>query len=85
MTIDDYVEQDFPIECKGRSPSGNEVLREAIEVKVKIYKRPGSSIISSEVQCPYNTGAHGEECRASNLHDAGCPYAFDLPYDLEKK
>lgn len=92
MSVDKYVEQNFPVECKGRDDEGNEVLDKPVAVNVKVYKSPGSSRISSLVECPYNTGGHGQRCKAS--HPPGvdkvgqgviCPYSFDIPYALEKK
>jgi len=91
MTINNYVEQAFPVQCKGRDNKGNEVLEEAIEVTITVYKGSGSNTLSSSVNCPYNTGGHGQRCNASNPEinkvrkGVVCPYAFDLPYALEKK
>lgn len=89
--INNYIKQIFPIQCKGRDFSGNEVLTEPVEVEVKVYKSPGSSTISSEVKCPYNTGGHGQRCNIFYLtgvdktkKDIFCPYAFDVPYTFEK-
>jgi hypothetical protein len=84
MTINKYVEQKFPIECKGRDSKGNRVLEKPTKADVFIHKRSGSNIISSIVECPYISGGHGEKCRASN-DNAYCPYAFDIPYALEIK
>ncbi len=87
------LSQDFPILCKGRDENGNEVLNEAQRVFVRVYQNDSvRTMISSEVDCPYNTGGHGQRCKAS--HPKGvdkvgdgvnCPYAFDIPYALEKK
>ncbi len=94
MPIDKYVQQVFPIECMGRDINGNEVLAEPVEVKVRIYKFLGNNTISSEVECPYNTGGHRQRCKASHPkidkillvgEGVGCPYSFDIPYALEKK
>ena len=88
LTVDDFVEQKFPIECSGRDSTGSFVLKEPVNVTVEIYKIPGSDIISSNVDCPYNTGGHGERCKASHpdVDKVGegirCPYSFDLPYAL---
>jgi hypothetical protein len=75
----------------GRDGNGREVLEKAEDVKVKVYQRPGNdTMISSLVDCPYNCGKHGNECRASNitpvLHKdkAYCPYSFDIPHALER-
>lgn len=91
MTVEGYVKQIFPITCKGRNASGGEALAEPVKVDVTICKSPGSNTISSTLSCPYNTGAHGQRCRASHPEGVdkvgdgvGCPYAFDIPYALEK-
>lgn len=83
MGVEKFVEQNFPIECKGRDSRGNEVLSEPVKVVVNIHKSPGSNDISSNVRCQYNSGGHGQKCDASGSDNAGCPYAFDLPYALE--
>ena len=90
MELNEYIEQTFPIQCKGRNSKGLEVLQEPVNVEVKIYKSPGSNIISNIVRCFYNTGSHGERCKASHptVDKVGegiiCPYSFDIPYALEK-
>lgn len=64
-------------------------LPNPVDVQVKVYKSPGSSDIGSAVTCPYNTGAHGERCKASHPEvdkegeGVTCPYALDIPYTLE--
>lgn len=59
MGVEEFVEQNFPIECKGRDSKGEEVLDEPVKVIVNIHKSPGISNISSEVKCQYNSGGHG--------------------------
>ena len=91
MTIDKYITQTFPIECKGRNELGDEVLDTPVNVKINIHKRPGSNTISSDVECPYNAGGHGQRCKASHpeTYKVGegvrCPYSFDIPYAFEVK
>lgn len=91
MAIDNYVTQTYPIECKGRDSFGNEVLGIPVEVKVEIFKSPRSKMISSNAECPYNTGEHGQRCKAAHpnadkpLCSIECPYSFDIPYTLETK
>src|SRR3989344_7912872 len=91
MELNQYIEQTFPIQCKGRDSLGSEVFQEPVDVKVKIHKSPGSNMISSNVECPYNTGGHGQRCKASHPEidkvgeGVGCPYSFDVPYALERK
>lgn len=92
MSESKHIEQIFPIKCRGRDASGNEVLDDPIEVKVSIHQRFGNGEdISSDVECPYNTGGHGQRCKASHP-DADkissgiyCPYSFDIPHAFEIK
>lgn len=80
--IDDYVEHGFLIECRGRDEERNGVLDAPLNIKIKIYKRPGSSIISTDVSdCRYNCGGHGQYCSASEQEKILCPYAVDLPLE----
>lgn len=91
MTIDKYVTQNYSIKCKGRDRFGNEILGTPVDVTVKIHKSPGSNTLSSLVDCIYNTGGHGQRCKASHPdvdkvdEGVGCPYSFDIPYALEVK
>ena len=90
-SISKYVEQIFPIECKGRNRAGIDVFDSPIKINLRIYKTPDSSIISSDVsECPYNSGSHGHRCRAAvpkntdkTNEGARCPYSFDIPYALD--
>ena len=84
MTIEKYVTQTYLIKCNGINEKGEEVLKNPVKVEIEIYKRPGSNMISSIVECPHNTGAHGQRCKASHP-DADkigkgvtCPYSFDI-------
>jgi len=80
--IDDYVEHGFPIECRGRDEEGNGVLDKPLNTRVKVYKSPGSSLISTDVSdCPFNYGPHGEYCTASGQEKILCPYSVDLPLE----
>ncbi len=79
-SINDYVQQNYPIQCKGRDMEGNEVLKEPVLVVIKIYKNPCSNMLATEITCRYNTGEHGERCKASHS-EVICPYAIDLPYN----
>lgn len=87
MTINEYVTQTYPIECKGRSVAGEEVLNKPVKVKVKITNS-GSDMIESHVKCRYNKGAHGERCHAANSRapyvPVKCPYNFEIPYGTTK-
>ena len=85
----EYIEQRFPIRCKGRDENGNDVLEKAVNVVILVRKSPSSDTISTEVRCPYNTGGHGQRCKASHPRSdkvgdgVGCPYSLDIPYALE--
>ena len=88
MGIERYIEQNFPVECKGRGNNGKSVLREAVQINVKFYKKQGSNIISSDVECPYNSGSHGQRCIASHQEKnsgmkINCHYSIDIPYALD--
>lgn len=92
MNPTDYVKQEFQIECKGRDKSGKEVLPHPVLIYLQIYQSPGSNTISSDTShCIYNTGAHGQRCRASHPdvdkigEGVECPYSFDIPHALEKQ
>ena len=91
MAINEYVTQTYPVPCAGRNVFGDKVLNELINVEVEIRQKIGSNMISSIIECKYNTGAHGQRCKACqpdiNIIGAGvmCPYSFDIPYALETK
>ncbi|HJX06177.1 MAG TPA: hypothetical protein VJ461_05690 [Candidatus Nanoarchaeia archaeon] len=88
-SIDSYVDVVFPIECKGRDANGKDVLKNPVKALAKIYKRPGSSELSSLVECQYNTGGHGHRCKASQPEadkvgeGVTCPYSFDIPHVVD--
>jgi len=80
----------FPIRCLGRDASGNEVLSESVVVRVEVSQAKGDEKnISLSVQCPHNTGGHGQRCKASHPNTdkvgkgVGCPYSVDIPYALD--
>ncbi len=89
----ELIEKIFPIECKGRDAFGNEVLAEPVKVNVRISNKGTESMISLDVECIYNTGGHGQRCKASHpkfdniVREKGirCPYVCDIPYALEEK
>ena len=92
MAIDKYVTQTYPIECKGRNRFGAEVLDNPMNVEIEIHKSAGSNMISSNVnKCAYNTGRHGQRCKASHpaidkiAEGVRCPYSFDIPHAFETK
>ena len=93
MAKDAYLEMVFPIQCRGRDRAKKEVLSEPVAVKVKVSQSIGDEKnISIDVECPYNTGGHGQRCKA--LHPkvdkvgkkgVGCPYGLDIPYALDMR
>lgn len=92
MAEDAYLEIVFPVQCRGRDASGKEVLVEAVAVKVKASQHHGDEKnISLDVECPHNTGGHGQRCFASHPHTdkirkgVGCPYSIDIPYALDSR
>ncbi len=81
----------FPIKCRGRDLEKKEVLPEPMAVEVSVHQSIGDEKnILLSVKCPYNTGGHGQRCKASHpkvdkIGDGiGCPYAIDIPYALDK-
>ena len=76
LTVADFVQAVFPVQCKGRDADNREVLEEAVSVKVEVYKSPDSNLISTQVKCPYISGAHGEKCAAAG--NGTCAYAIEL-------
>ena len=90
-SLDKYVTQKYPIECKGRNLLRKDVLSEPVRVLVEIFKSPDSNTISSNVECPYNIGGHGDRCKASHPEvdkkevGVSCPYSFDIPYAIDKQ
>jgi hypothetical protein len=90
MSGDTYIEQFYPIKCRGRNVKGEVVLAQPVDVKVKIYKSPGCDTISSLVDCPHVFGPHSDSCGASYAEAVkeqecvGCPYSFDIPFATEK-
>lgn len=87
MAKDKYIEQIFPIKCRGRDEARKEVLSEPVEVFVNVHQSPGvDTSISASVKCQYNTGGHGQRCKASHPYvdkkrnGVICPFSFDVPY-----
>lgn len=82
------------ITCKGRDMEGKEALEEGIPVVISIRPRKPPIVLNAEivvepVRCPYNTGGHGQRCKASHPgqdkvgNGVFCPFSFDYPYVLE--
>ena len=92
--VRDRVEEYQHCECKGRNKGGKEIFDIPVEMSILISSLGESVCV--DVECPYNTGAHGQRCKAAHPHidkvegkDVTCPYSFDLPigdkYLLEHK
>ena len=78
------------IQCCGRGPTGETVLQQPVGVTVRLSSPgPGPMISVGPTDCPYNTGGHGQRCKASHPEKdkvgAGvlCPFSFDYPYAQE--
>lgn len=86
-----YIEQIFSVSCSGRDARGNEVLQIPVAVSVRVGQSAGEKNIRVSVECLFNTGGHGQRCRASHPKvdkvgsGVGCPYVLDIPYALEKQ
>ncbi|MBI4153775.1 hypothetical protein HY501_00405 [Candidatus Woesearchaeota archaeon] len=84
----EYIEQIYPVNCRGRNNVGKPALKDPVSVAIRIYKSPDTNMISSDVNCQYITGGHSQRCKASHpgIDKSGkgihCPYAFDiLPHE----
>jgi hypothetical protein len=69
----------FKIKCRGRNEQYKEVLEKPVPVKVIISQHPKSDNIGINVECRFNTGSHGQRCKASGSNKVNCPYSCDLP------
>lgn len=76
------------IQCGGRNAEGQAVLEESISVTVELNKI-GGMISVGPMDCPFNTGGHGQRCKASHPNQdkvgagVGCPFSYDYPYASE--
>ncbi len=74
----------IPIQCFGRDASYQSTLTKPVFACVDVSS--DGEHISLNVQCRYNTGSHGQRCKASHPNEdkvgdgVFCPYAIDLPY-----
>lgn len=86
----DYIEQVFPIRCRGRNKEGSVVLKIPEKVKVLVSSL-GDDAIQCSVDCRFNTGGHGQRCKASHPDinkvgdGVGCPYRLLIPFVMDKK
>lgn len=81
-----YIEQVFPIQCCGRDTAQKDVFLEPVTVRVCVSQSKGNEKnISLSVECPHNTGGHGQRCKASHPgidkvgEGVGCIYRLDIP------
>jgi hypothetical protein len=74
----------FEIECRGRNRLGQEVLAVPVNATVTV-SLTNKSFLSLDVDCIYNTGGHGQRCKAEDPNrdkigqGTGCVYSCDLP------
>jgi hypothetical protein len=87
MSDKEYIEQIFPIKCRGRDNLKKQVLNKPVAVSLRASQVAGyEEGISLSVKCEHNTGSHGQRCKAShpdadkNDIDVYCPYSSDIPY-----
>lgn len=85
-------EKRVQLTCKGRGFDGEEILPEGVLVTIRLNKRPDSEFIFvGPENCPYNTGGHGQRCKAAHPEEdkvskgAFCAFSFDYPFVLEFK
>ncbi len=78
------------IDCCGNGPKGMGILDEPMSVEILATQDPSGDIVVRPVNCPFNTGGHGQRCKASHQNrdkddsgDIHCPYSFD--FSLAKK
>lgn len=76
------------VKCHGRTLIGEPALIESVEATVMLGRAADSGLCSCNVACPYNTGGHGQRCKASHPwtdkdgEGVACPFSFDYPYVL---
>ena len=62
-----YIEQTFPMECKGRDKHKNNVLDEPVYVSVLFAQCAGdATAISLSVECVHSAGVYNQLCKASH-------------------
>ena len=81
-----------PFQCKGRNHLGKSALEIPVSSEVVITPIKGDTLtISLNVNCTFNTGSHGQRCKASHPDqdnfgvDILCPYSLDIPYVEDNK
>jgi len=74
----------FQIKCQGRRAPGIVALEEPVSARL-IIGQVGNTI-DIRVKCKYNTGGHGQRCKASHPEadkvgeGVYCPYSLDVPF-----
>ena len=74
----------FNVSCSGRDAEGQEILVTPVSARVKVRLLEDGKTIDVGVECPHNTGGHGERCKASHPgqdkvgEGIRCPYAARL-------
>lgn len=71
------------VKCHGRGITREEVLTEDVSVAVWVRVYEDGKSIGISVDCPHNTGSHGQKCKASGKRGVLCPYAVDLPHVVD--
>lgn len=89
------VEEPVVVACRGVGFSGDPVLETPVEARVTFVRRDPpllrQTVISTTVNCPFNTGGHGDRCKAAHPEKdkvgdgIGCPFSFDYPYAREQR
>lgn len=79
------------VRCRGRDAERKPVLDKPVNATVRIRRFEDGESISLSVDCPHNTGSHGQRCMASHPGQEGvgdgvsCPYACDIPWCFDNR
>ena len=79
----------FHVLCKGRNSARKELLAEAVRVDIHARLQENEKSIAMHVNCPHNTGGHGQRCKASHPgqdkvgEGVHCAYSLDLPHAMD--
>jgi hypothetical protein len=76
----------FSIDCFGVDAAGKDVLEEPLlSLIMQVSKRQDSDLVCVDLlDCPYNTGGHGQRCKASHPEvdklgeGVSCPFSMDF-------
>ena len=79
--------EEYSSGCKGRNYAGNEVFDVPVNMSIVVSSSTSREEVHVEARCLYNTGGHGQRCKAAHPHiskvegrEVTCPYSFDLPF-----